>query len=773
MPRLRKLLLRSALLLLLCWLLFLLADRLDPLPDVQASSAQVVLARDGQPLWRFADDEGVWRYPVTLGEVSPFYLQALLDYEDRWFYQHPGINPFALLRAAWLNLRHDRIVSGGSTLSMQVARIIEPHSRTFQGKLRQIWRTLQLEWHYSKDAILEIYLNRAPFGGTLEGVSAASWAYLSKPASELTPAEAALLAVLPQAPSRLRPDRHPLRAQAARDKLLHRLYQHKTWPTQQIDEALAEAIWLAPRQEPALAPLLARRLRQPHGGRIQTTLDFALQQRLELLLASWKHRLPPRVSAAIVVAETASLEVRAYLGSTDLHDEQRSGHVDMVQAVRSPGSTLKPFLYALALEDGLIHSESLLQDVPRHHASYQPGNFARGFGGPVPASQALLNSLNLPAVQLLEHYGSQRFDARLQQAGIRLQYPDNGIPNLALILGGTGAKLEDLVSAYASLGRNGSTAPLRYQPDAPLQPRPLLTPGAAWIVQRILSGYPQPNSTAQQRRQGFAWKTGTSHGHRDALALGVGNGHVIGIWVGRPDGTPVPGQYGQVSATPLLLQVYDILAQQPGQLINNPPQPPSVGVAAVCWPGGQPLPAGDDNCRRQRIAWTLNGITAPTLNLAGQPQPIWQRIWVNDKDQQVAADCTTARPIDIALWPTTLEPWLPAAEHRSRRLPPASNSCPPTTHPVAGKLRILGVTPGARLQLPPQGNNQELTIEFSAEGAGGTLWWFLNGRPLQQTSGSTSFQYIFTYPGKQQLSAIDSNGQTALLEFNIMLPVTD
>src|SRR5690554_1995260 len=245
MPRLRKLLLRTALLLLLCWLLFLLADRLDPLPDVQASSAQVVLARDGQPLWRFADDEGVWRYPVTLGEVSPFYLQALLDYEDRWFYQHPGINPFALLRAAWLNLRHDRIVSGGSTLSMQVARIIEPHSRTFQGKLRQIWRTLQLEWHYSKDAILEIYLNRAPFGGTLEGVSAASWAYLSKPASELTPAEAALLAVLPQAPSRLRPDRHPLRAQAARDKLLHRLYQHKTWPTQQIDEALAEAIWLA------------------------------------------------------------------------------------------------------------------------------------------------------------------------------------------------------------------------------------------------------------------------------------------------------------------------------------------------------------------------------------------------------------------------------------------------------------------------------------------------------------------------------------------------
>ena len=766
-------LLRAALLLLLCWLLFLLADRLDPLPDVQASGAQVVLARDGQPLWRFADDEGVWRYPVTLDEVSPLYLQALLGYEDRWFHLHPGINPPALLRAFWLNLRHGRIVSGGSTLSMQVARIIEPHDRTWQGKLRQIWRTLQLEWHHSKDEILEIYLNRAPFGGTLEGVSAASWAYLSKPASELTHAEAALLAVLPQAPSRLRPDRHPLRARAARDKLLQRLHQHGSWPAQQIDEALAEEIWLSPRQEPALAPLLARRLRQPHSGRIQTTINFALQQRLEQLLAGWKHHLPPRVSAAIVVAETASMEVRAYLGSADLHDEQRAGHVDMIQAVRSPGSTLKPFLYALALEDGLIHSESLLQDVPRHHASYQPGNFARGFGGPISASEALLNSLNLPAVQLLEHYGSQRFDARLQQAGIRLHYPGDGIPNLALILGGIGMKLEDLVSTYAALGRNGSTAPLRYQPDTPLQTRPLTTPGSAWVVQRILSGHLQPNSTEQRRRQGFAWKTGTSHGHRDALALGVGNGYVIGVWVGRPDGTPVPGQYGQVSATPLLLQVYDILAQQPGRLTGNPPQPPAVGVAAICWPGGQPLAADDDNCRRQRIAWTLDGITPPTLNLAGLSQPVWQRFWINDRGQQVAADCDTARPADIALWPATLEPWLPATERRSRRLPPSDSQCPPASQPLAGELRILGVTPGARLQLPPLRKHAELTVEFTAEGASGQLWWFLNGRPLQQTDDNTAFQHAFTRPGKQQLSVIDSNGQTALLEFSTVLPVTD
>ena len=342
----------------LCGLLVLaallwLADRLDPLPDVQASSAQTILARDGTPLWRFADANGVWRYPVSVEQVSPLYIEALLAYEDRWFYRHPGINPLALARALWLNLRHGRIVSGGSTLSMQVARIIEPHSRSAPGKLRQVWRTLQLEWHFSKREILEIYLHRAPFGGTLEGVAAASWAYLGKSPASLTAAEAALLAVLPQAPSRLRPDRYPQRAQAARDKLLERVRQQDLWPQQMLDEAQEESIWLAARREPALAPLLARRLRQGHGSLIQSTLDAALQQRLEDLLLGWKNRLPPRVSAAILVADSRSLEVLAYLGSADLHDAQRAGHVDMVQAVRSPGSTLKPLLYGLALEDGL------------------------------------------------------------------------------------------------------------------------------------------------------------------------------------------------------------------------------------------------------------------------------------------------------------------------------------------------------------------------------------------------------------------------------------
>lgn len=271
-------------------------------------------------------------------------------------------------------------------------------------------------------------------------MAAASWAYLGKSPKHLTPAEAALLAVLPQAPSRLRPDRHPERAQRARDKVLQRLAEYQVWPAQRIDEAREEPLLLAPRQEPALAPLLARRLNSPDSPPlIRTTIDAALQRRLEDLLLGWRARLPERTSAALLVVETQSMAVRAYLGSIDLADERRFGHVDMIHALRSPGSTLKPFLYAMAMDEGLIHSESLLQDVPRRYGDYRPGNFSMGFSGPVSASSALALSLNLPAVQLLEAYGPKRFAAQMRMGGVPLILPPLAEPNLSLILGARAA----------------------------------------------------------------------------------------------------------------------------------------------------------------------------------------------------------------------------------------------------------------------------------------------------------------------------------------------
>ncbi|KGE68967.1 penicillin-binding protein 1C [Pseudomonas fluorescens LMG 5329] len=753
-----------------------LADRIWPLPLPKDDLARVVLAEDGTPLWRFADANGVWRYPVQTSEVSPYYLDALLTYEDRWFYQHPGVNPLALARATWQNLTGARVVSGGSTLSMQVARLLDPHSRTFHGKLRQLWRTAQLEWHLSKAEILNLYLNRAPFGGTLQGVAAASWAYLGKSPGQLTHAEAALLAVLPQAPSRLRPDRHPQRAQQARDKVLRRLAEFQVWPQSAVDEALEEPLLLAPRLEPSLAPLLARRLNRPDSPPlIRTTLDATLQRRLEDLLLGWRARLPEHTSAAILVVEEESMAVRAYLGSVDINDAKRFGHVDMISALRSPGSTLKPFLYGMALDDGLIHSESLLQDVPRRYGDYRPGNFSMGFTGAVPASTALSSSLNLPAVQLLEAYGPKRFAAQMRIGGVPLALPALAEPNLALILGGAGSRLEDLVSGYSAFARDGRSATIRLQPDDTLRERPLLSPGSAWIVRRILSGQARPDRDPRAelvQRPVLAWKTGTSYGFRDAWAIGVGPRYLIGVWIGRPDGTPVPGQFGLASAAPLMLQVHDVLTNRDSQRgISAPvkPVPANVGVAAICWPLGQPMSRSDPNCRRQRFAWTLDNTTPPTLQALDQPLSVglMESVWVNAKGLRVDAHCPGAEPKNIALWPAPLEPWLPRVERREARIPAADPECPPPALAASSPLSIVGVREGDQLRLPAA-SQQPLRLKISALGGSGRRWWFLNGAPLGDSANQDFINTSFERLGRYQLSVLDEAGQTARIEFSVV-----
>src|SRR5690606_14592138 len=494
------------------------------LPRVRDTSTLVVAA-DGTPLRAFADAEGVWRYPATPATVSPLYVQALLDYEDRWFHRHPGVNPFALLRAAAQWGSGGRIVSGGSTLSMQGARIVDLDRglsiRTLHGKLVQMLRALQLEAHLDKEQILSLYLERAPFGGTIEGVEAASWAYLGKPSSRLSHAEAALLAVLPQAPSRLRPDRHPGAAQQARDKVLERLARLGTWAREDVEDARMETVVARSLRPPMSAALLAQRLRvaHPRQARIVSTLDADLQRTLEERVGAYFSGLPERTSAALLVVDNTSMEARAYVGSLDMLDRTRLGHVDMVRAWRSPGSTLKPFLYGMALDDGLIHSESLLVDAPQSFGGYRPGNFDAAFNGPVGAASALRLSLNVPAVDLLDRVGPARFAARLDNAGISLRFPRGAEPGLPVILGGAGVRLEDLAGAFTAFNRGGLAGPVRYTPDAPRRERRLLSEGAAWIVREMLEANPRPGQAVGTfdagSRPRVAWKTGTSYGFRD------------------------------------------------------------------------------------------------------------------------------------------------------------------------------------------------------------------------------------------------------------------
>lgn len=767
--RSRWLLLPGALVALLIALL--LADRIWPLPLAEVNPARVVVAEDGTPLWRFADADGIWRYPVTIEEVSPRYLQALIQYEDRWFWSHPGVNPLAIARAAWQDLRSARVVSGGSTLTMQVARLLDPHPRTFGGKVRQLWRAMQLEWHLSKREILTLYLNRAPFGGTLQGVGAASWAYLGKSPAQLSYAEAALLAVLPQAPSRLRPDRWPERAQAARDKVLERMASQQVWSAQQVRESRQEPVWLAPRQMPQLAPLFARRVAgKDKQSKIVTTLDASLQRQLEALALNVKPQLPPRSSLAMIVVDHTTMKVRGWVGSVDINDDTRFSHVDMVTAVRSPGSVLKPFVYGLAMDEGLIHPASLLQDVPRLAEDYRPGNFDSGFHGPVSMSEALVRSLNLPAVQVLEAYGPKRFAARLRNAGLPLTLPAGAEPNLSLILGGAGATLADITAAYSAFARHGKAGFLRLQPNDALVERPLLSPGAAWIIRRILASQAQPLPDADLGQVvPLAWKTGTSYGYRDAWAVGINARYVIGIWTGRPDGTPVAGQFGFASAVPLLNQVNNLLqARSALEVARQPrdPRPESVSRGVICWPGGQSLPAGDSNCRRRLATWLLDKSEPPTLLLPQQEgiRGIRFPVWLNAQGQRVAADCPDAREQALVVWPLPLEPWLPASERRAARLPVPSVSCPPRQQEYPPPLLLTGVREGAVVKRLP--GEAFVSLPLQATGGEGERWWFINGEPLDNHGRALSLR--LEQRGEYQLVVMDGVGQTATVLFRVL-----
>ena len=750
-----------------------------PLPGADGI-ATVVTAADGTPLRAFADRDGVWRHPATVESVSPLYLDALLTYEDRWFRLHPGINPVALLRAGWQWLRSGRIVSGGSTLSMQVARIIDGHdTRSGLGKLRQMARALQLEARLSKDQILQLYLERAPFGGTIEGVEAASWAYLGKPASALSPAEAALLAVLPQAPSRLRPDRHPEAARAARDKVLARMQALGRWTPQQVEDAKLEPVVARSLRVPQHAALLAQRLRQQHprARRLVTTVDANLQRALEERVGAYFASLPPRTSAALLVVDNASLATLAYIGSAAFGDDQRLGHVDMVRAWRSPGSTLKPFLYGMALDQGLIHSESLLVDAPQDFGGYRPGNFGEAFNGPVGAAAALRLSLNVPAVDLLDRVGPARFAARLEHAGLPLRFPRGTRPGLPLVLGGTSARLEDLVGAYVALQRGGVAGQVRYLEDDPLVQRRLLSPGAAWIVREVLQASPRPGLASGafgSRTPPVAWKTGTSYGFRDAWAIGGTRRYTVGVWVGRPDGTPLPGQYGAVTALPLLLDTIDGLPHQPGDA-DPLPRPASVDAVEACWPLG--LAAADTPaplCQRRLRAWSLDGVVPPTFpeRQARLWSPGRERFQVDARTgMRLSASCRLEHPVreaEIARWPALVSPWLTTAQRRASTLPPLAPDCADDGREAAATLHVDGIADRATL-VPAPGGEGRLKLQVRALGTDAPVQWLLDGRWIARTEGGRPFLYDYAGAGagRHVLSALADNGAWAQVRFRV------
>ncbi|WNJ95534.1 penicillin-binding protein 1C [Vibrio ruber] len=741
---------------ILLFLAFLCYDRIVPVDLESRSLSQTVLAEDGSILRHFADENGVWRFPVTLDDVSPNYLTALITYEDQYFYDHPGVNVLALIRAAWQWVSTGQIVSGGSTLTMQVARIRYPEPRTVWGKFKEIIRALQLEWHFSKRDILTYYLNHAPFGGTYEGVQAASLGYFGHSVKQLTDAQAALLAILPQAPSYYRPDRHPDRARQARDKLMRRLVTQHAWSSERLNDALIEDIAIVPKAAYQSAPLLARRLvTDSQAPQIQTFIHSQWQNQTSELLRNYVHSIGQNVSAAALVVENRTGKVKVYAGSADFNDNSRFAYVDMVSATRSPGSTLKPFIYGMALDEGMIHSESLLMDVPLKFGGYQPDNFNSGFSGPVSVAHALQKSLNIPAVQVLERLKPVYFFLKMKKAGIELKLPTGAKPNLAIALGGVGSDLEDLVYAYTSLGNQGQAQRLRFSPADPSAQQPLLSAGAAWVIRKIL--LENPNSVA-----GLAVKTGTSYGFRDAWAIGVSQHYTIGVWVGRPDSVPMPGHYGQVTAVPLINNIYQRLNDQR----PDPAAPDSVSQVDICWPQGDRVKT---DCEAHHRAYIIDGTVPKTwYNIAEQQQLFNQsefHFWqANDSKLRVNINCQIkAQRHKVTVWPAPLDPWLKPEQRRAARIPNWDPRCKTTGNIIRqSAVHIHGLANQDAFQFPQQ-QIQDITV--SAEGGEAPFYWLLNGVLLSSQHRKITLNDLKT--GHYQLTLIDQAGSRDQVSFSV------
>ena len=622
-----------------------LASALEPRLGAVPTSP-LVLDRHGRLLRAFTVADGRWRLPVTLGEVDPLFIRILLACEDRRFHDHGGVDVLALARAARQWVVNGRIVSGASTLTMQVARLLEGQpTRGLAGKTRQMVSALALERRLDKVAILERYLLLAPYGGNLEGIRAATLAWFGKEPGRLTPAQAALLVALPQAPEARRPDRDPVAAERARDRVLARAVAAGILDHDEAEAARREPVPHRRRPFPLLAPHATQRARVAHPDLAvqRLTLDADLQARLETLAAERALALGERLSLALLVADHGTGEILASVGSAGLLAGDREGFIDMTQAVRSPGSTLKPLIYGLAFEAGIGHPESLIEDRPAGFGRYVPANFDRDYQGTVTLRRALQLSLNIPAVKLLEAVGPARLVARLKRAGARPELPDLSPPGLAIGLGGVGLRLTDLVALYGAIARGGrslrlvenlSASPAPGESptatpvgqDPPSQQR-VLEAGAAWQVANILAGVPAPEAASAA---GLAFKTGTSYGYRDAWALGFDGRHVIGVWAGRPDGAPVPGLTGITAAAPLLIDAFARLG--PRQPL--PPAPPGVlqtttaklppplrqvgGSAATAGPRIAFPPAG------ARLALAPGGEAELTLKVRdGQPPFTW------------------------------------------------------------------------------------------------------------------------------------------------------
>ncbi len=542
---------------------FILFDDLNPvnLTAVQNTS-RVVKATDGAWLYAQINSEDKWRFPVTIAKLDPAYIEMLLAFEDKRFYTHPGFDMLAMMRAVTQMFTQGKIVSGGSTITMQLARLLEPKPRTVWAKMTEIVRAFQLEWHHSKEEILSAYLTLTPYGGNIEGVVAASKHYFGKFPYALTASESALLVSLPQSPERNRPDRSIENARKARNKVL-KIIRAKDLITDHIyRQAIGQSPPKRPKSFPRYAPHLSQKLLssvKKSTQEIVTTLHGGVQKQLEKWAKSKSEYLAGDTTLAVLVVRNEDAAVEAYIGSHDMFSTRVSGYVDMTQAIRSPGSTLKPFIYALGFEKHLIHPNTLILDRETRFGDYMPHNFSYQYNGEVTVAYALQHSLNIPAVKILQRVGVGDFVASISQCVGKVKIPKNR-STLPIALGGVGLSMIQLTQLYVALANGGKSHPIHTVADINSSQviLPLCDPKAAQMTTAILREIPAPEGFSDIQNQ-IAYKTGTSYGYRDAWTIAYNNSHTVAVWVGKPNNATQLKLTGRNTAAPLAFEVFALI----------------------------------------------------------------------------------------------------------------------------------------------------------------------------------------------------------------------
>ncbi|MFD1871715.1 penicillin-binding protein 1C [Hymenobacter bucti] len=749
--------------LLLLALLALVLDRLFPLPPAPQYSP-LVLAQDGSVLHAYLNPTQKWRMKTELPEITPALQTAIIAKEDRYFRYHLGVNPLALVQAAGRNLLGHGRTTGASTITMQVARLLEPKERTFGNKLLEMLRATQLEAHLSKAEILQLYLNLVPYGSNIEGVKSAALLYFQQPPHYLSLAQTVTLAIIPNRPAGLVLGKHNAQILGERNRWLRYFGQEKLFPTQDIANALLEPLEARRHAAPTLAPHLARRLVQARPGQalIPSTLRPATQAKAEDLARNYVRRLATRgiSQAAVLVVNNHTHAVEAYVGSADFGDLGSSGQVDGVRAVRSPGSTLKPLLYGLALDRGLLTPKTVLPDVPTNFQGFRPENFDKKCQGEVTMERALTYSLNIPAVRVLAEVGVDNLTTTLRQAGFRQVGRDAPRLGLSTILGGCGATLEELTGLYSALANGGKYSPLALTSQQISRPSTrLLSPAAAYLLTDILAQRTRPDlpmdAASSRHLPRIAWKTGTSYGRRDAWSIGYNKDYTIGVWVGNFSGQGSPALTGADVASPLLFDLFNALAYNNSNEWFAPPA--SLDFRLVCAETG--LVPGE-HCPNQLMDYYLPGASA-----SHRCQHQQEVLLAADGTFSYCRACAPAAGYRRALYPNVLPEVLAYREAQglpTRRLPPHNPACRlvrGTTADAPEAAPLLAITsPAGHAEYLLDAADQQLLLTCAAGAEVRQVYWYVND---QFVRAAPATERVFFRPptGEVKISCADDHGR--------------